>query len=164
MSSMRPGDVCARVLRLVDGKHPLRTRLLPPISLGTWERLRATTIRQVDVRHRQGADIAPDITPAEVLSRQATSSCLPARRVRPPPRTSAGAAAGPSDHWAGQDVPSHAMFSDVRLGRPLDLPAPGLLVDEMAESITQPHALISLARPRPPGQLLLICTAFAGAR
>jgi putative nucleotidyltransferase with HDIG domain len=41
------------------------------------------------------------------------------------------------------------MFKDVRLGRPLDLPASGLLVDEMAESIKRnPHALISLARPK----------------
>ena len=39
------------------------------------------------------------------------------------------------------------MLHDVRLGHPVDLPASGLLVEEMTQSIQRnPHALISLAR------------------
>jgi putative nucleotidyltransferase with HDIG domain len=95
-------------------------------------------------RHRQGADIAPDITPAEVSESPVDEAvpCSPARLTR----TSVELQQAHQIIGQARDV-LKTMFNDVRLGRPLDLPASSLLVDEMAESIKRnPHALISLAR------------------
>jgi hypothetical protein len=63
-------------------EHPfLRTRLLldQPRDL---ERLLATTIRQVWIDTGKGADIAPDITPAEVLESPGDEA-VPSSPVRP---------------------------------------------------------------------------------
>lgn len=134
-------------------EHPfLRTRLLlaHPLDL---ERLRATTIRQVWIDTSKGADV-----PAEVACVQfdpedtspeddETADLRPqsARRVKST-RTSAELLQARAIIGQASEV-LKSMFSDIRLGRPLDLPASGLLVDEMTLSIKRnPHALISLAR------------------
>ena len=125
-------------------EHPfLRASLLleQPRDL---ERLLATTIRQVWIDTGRGADIAPDITPAEVSEApdDEAAPSLPARLTR----TSVELQQARQIIGQARDV-LKTVFRDVRLGRPLDLPASGQLVDEMAESIKRnPHALISLAR------------------
>ncbi|NIF83085.1 HD-GYP domain-containing protein [Comamonas sp. Tr-654] len=125
-------------------EHPfLRTSLLleQPRDL---ERLLATTIRQVWIDTGRGVDIAPDITPVEVSESPCDEAApsSPARLTR----TSVELQQARQIIEQARDV-LKTMFRDVRLGRPLDLPASGQLVDEMAESIKRnPHALISLAR------------------
>lgn len=125
-------------------EHPfLRASLLleQPRDL---ERLLATTIRQVWIDTCRGADIAPDITPAEV-SEAPDNEAAPSSPARLT-RTSVELQQARQIIGQARDV-LKTMFRDVRLGRPLDLPASGQLVDEMAESIKRnPHALISLAR------------------
>lgn len=96
------------------------------------ERLLATTIRQVWIDTGRGADIAPDITPAEVCEApdDEAAPSSPARLTR----TSVELQQARQIIGQARDV-LKTMFRDVRLGRPLDLPASGQLVDEMAESI-----------------------------
>lgn len=127
-------------------EHPfLRARFLldQPRDL---ERLLATTVRQVWIDTSKGADIADHIAVAEV----ATSPATEAATTQPQPIQAASTRV---ELLQARQIISQAcdvlkdMLHDVRLGHPVNLPASGLLVEEMTQSIQRnPHALISLVR------------------
>ena len=127
-------------------EHPfLRARFLldQPHDL---ERLLATTVRQVWIDTSKGADIADHISAAEV----AASVVTEATTTQPQPIQAASTRV---ELLQARKIISQAcdvlkdMLHDVRLGHPVNLPASGLLVEEMTQSIQRnPHALISLVR------------------
>lgn len=123
-------------------EHPfLRTRFLltQPSDL---ERLRATTVRQVWIDTRKGADLPVEIVAAEEIDSHADKAD---QQVKP---ISTSKELHQAREIIGQARATlKTMLQDIRLGRPPDLPASVQLVDEMTLSIKRnPHALISLAR------------------
>lgn len=133
-------------------EHPFwRTRFLlnSPEDL---QRLRSTSIQEVWIDVRKGLDVGINVPcvrfdPQDELRHQIPDNARPVSEQSAAPSSTATELRRAAQTCAQAKQLLARLFSDARLGRPLDAKAAGRLVDDVTASVTRnPHAMIGLAR------------------
>lgn len=133
-------------------EHPFwRTRFLLR-SEADLQRLRATSIQEVWIDVRKGLDVGVQVPclrfdPQDELRHQIPDNARPASEQSTAPISTATELRRAAQTCAQARQLLSRLFSDARLGRPVDASAAGQLVDDVTASVARnPHALIGLAR------------------
>ena len=133
-------------------EHPFwRTRFLLN-SEADLLRLRSTSIQDVWIDVRKGADIGMQVPclrfdPLDELRHQIPDHARPASEQSTAPLSTSTELRRAAQTCAQARPLLARLFSDARLGQPLDTASAGKLVDDVTASVARnPHALIHLAR------------------
>lgn len=133
-------------------EHPFwRTRFLLS-SEAELLRLRSTSIQDVWIDVRKGADVGVQIPcvrfdPLDELRHQIPDHARPASEQSTSPLSTSTELRRAAQTCAQARPLLARLFSDARLGQPLDTAAAGRLVDDVTASVARnPHAMISLVR------------------
>ncbi len=133
-------------------EHPFwRTRFLLR-SEADLQRLRSTSIQEVWIDVRKGLDVGVQVPclrfdPQDELRHQIPDSARPVSEQSTAPISTATELRRAAQTCVQAKQLLSRLFSDARLGRPVDATAAGQLVDDVTASVARnPHALIGLAR------------------